>query len=75
MLTVGFSYLFRLLLFVILYHLFHNEAGGGSLGRNYEYFDSDEATGAVRRMSPENQYLIGVFFLLLFFIVAAAFFI
>jgi hypothetical protein len=64
--VVGFSYLMRLLLFVVLYHLFHNEAGGGTLGRNYEYFDSDEATGAVKSMSPENQYIIGVFFLLLF---------
>lgn len=67
---MGLSVLLRMLLFVVLYHLFHGQEGGGPLGRNYEYYDSDEASNYLRRdvMSPENQYLMAVFFLMAFFI-------
>ncbi|MBQ3955853.1 MAG: DUF4129 domain-containing protein, partial [Clostridia bacterium] len=52
-------------LFIILFRLFHGEEGGGELGKNYEYYDSDEASNMMRRnvMSPENQYIVAVFFL------------
>lgn len=64
----GLTVLLRMLLFVILYHLFHGEEGGGPLGKNYEYYDSDDASNYLRRdvMSPENQYLVAVLFLIIF---------
>ena len=61
----GLSIIGRMLLFIILFRLFHGEEGGGELGKNYEYYDSDEASNMMRRnvMSPENQYIVAVFFL------------
>ena len=65
---MGIAILLRMLLFVVLYHLFHGSEGGGPLGKNYEYYDSDDASNYLRRdvMSPENQYLLAVFFLIVF---------
>ena len=67
--VAGIVILLRMLLYIILFRAFHNVDNSSSY-EAYEYVDSEEAGRMFRRnvMSPENQYIVAVFVL----IVAAA---
>lgn len=61
----GISIIVKSLLFVIMYNVFRREAPE-SQNYDYEYYDSDEVSRKFQQnvMSPDNQYMLAVFFLL-----------
>ncbi len=71
----GITLLIRMILFIIAFRWFYGRDYDDGSSRIYEYVDSDEAGQMMQRnvMSPENQYLIAVFFL--FVLTAAALYI
>ena len=66
--VAGIVILLRMLLYIILFRLFHDAENTNSY-KAYDYVDSEEAGQMFRRnvMSPENQYIVAVFILVLFF--------
>ncbi len=65
-LVSGVTLLFRTLLFILMYRVFRSGSSDPS-SVEYEYVDPEEAGQMFRRevMSPENQYMLASFFLLI----------
>ena len=63
--VAGIAILLRMLLYIILFRAFHNVDNSSSY-EAYDYVDSDEAGRMFRHsvMTPENQYIVAVFVLL-----------
>lgn len=63
--VAGIAILLRMLLYIILFRAFHNVDNTATY-EAYEYVDSEEAGRMFRRnvMSPENQYIVAVFVLI-----------
>lgn len=61
----GVAIILKALLFIIAYKLFSNAANESDY-KVYEYVDPDDASAQFERsvMSPDNQYLLAVFFLM-----------
>ncbi len=64
--VAGIVILLRMLLYIILFRAFHNVDNSANYDA-YDYVDSEEAGRMFRRnvMSPENQYIVAVFVLIL----------
>lgn len=62
----GILLIFRMILFIVAFRWFYGKDQTNDYNMNYDYVDSDEAGQMMQRnvMSPENQYLIAMFALL-----------